>query len=199
VTAADFQDAIREIRDLYNTAEADLKNVGRIRDALIITGINQCRYAGQHLLRALTVDDRQEVEDNLDAAKRHVQRAIYDINDSAIQYYLREIDDLRTKHFPTVDFAVVVPQYGEIMAAVVEAEDLVRTTGDDLMNREQHYRATRNAVASLEKAHNTLDKFRPDLARAARKENHKKLVAWLGVAVTALSVVAVAVVKLLAD
>lgn len=118
--AADFPDEIREISNLYNTAEADLKNIGRIRNALIVTGINQCRYAGQHLLRALTADDRKKVEDNLDAAKRHVQRAIYDINDSAIQYYLREIDDLRTKHFPTVDFASVVPQYGEIMAALVE-------------------------------------------------------------------------------
>ena len=38
---------IQEIRELYNTAEADLKNVGRIRDALIVTGVNQCRYVGQ--------------------------------------------------------------------------------------------------------------------------------------------------------
>lgn len=194
--AADFPDEIGEISNLYNIAEADLKNIGRIRDALIVTGVNQCRYAGQHLLRALTADDRKKVQDNLDAAKRHVQRAIYDINDSAIQYYLREIDDLRTKHFPTVDFASVVPQYGEIMAALVEVEDLVRTTGDDLSNREQHYRVTRDAVGSLQKAHQTLVKFRPDLARAARKENNKRLVAWVSVAVAALSSLALVVVQL---
>ena len=38
-----YANDIQEIRDLYNTAEADLKTVGRIQDALIVTGVNQCR------------------------------------------------------------------------------------------------------------------------------------------------------------
>ena len=115
---------IEEIRELYNTAEADLKNVGRIRDALIVTGVNQCRYVGQHVLRAICGTDEGRIRSDLDAAKKHAQRAIYDINDSAIQFYIRQIDDLRENHFPTVDFASVVPAYGDIACALAEGRRL---------------------------------------------------------------------------
>lgn len=185
--AAEFENEIHEIRELYNTAEADLKNVGRIKDALIVTGVNQCRYVGQHLLRALVSTDRTEVKENLDAAKRHAQRAIYDINDSAIQYYVRQIDDLRNKHFPTVDFASVIPKYGEIIEAVVQAKSLVEANRDSLKNREKFYESTKAAVTSLHQSYMTFLEFRPELARAARRENTKQLVAWIAVGVAALS------------
>ena len=65
-----YCDAVQEIRELYNTAEADLKNVGRIRDALVVTGVNQCRYVGQHLLRALVDTNEGRIRSDLDAAKK---------------------------------------------------------------------------------------------------------------------------------
>ena len=85
----EYRDRVRQICDLYNTAEIDLKNVGRVKNMLIIAGVNQLRYAGQHLVRALTADDAVEISDNLDAAERHCQRAIYDINGSAVRYFLQ--------------------------------------------------------------------------------------------------------------
>lgn len=131
-----YGDAVQEIRELYNTAEADLKNVGRVRDALIVTGVNQCRYVGQHLLRALVGTDEGRIRSDLDAAKKHAQRAIYDINDSAIQFYIRQIDDLRENHFPTVDFARAVPAYGDVVSALVEGKRLVEVTSDSVASRE---------------------------------------------------------------
>ena len=62
VVRSEYEGAIQEISDLYNTAEADLKTVGTERNELIVAGVNQLRYSGQHLLRALTatvgIDDR---------------------------------------------------------------------------------------------------------------------------------------------
>lgn len=171
----EFSDRIHEIRRLYNTAEADLKNVGRVVDSLVVTGVNQCRYVGQHLLRALVETDKQKIEDHLDAAKRHAQRAIYDINDSAIQYYVRQIDDLRNKHFPTVDFAAIVPQYGEIIGLVATIKSRIETTNESLNHREDFYSQIKDDVAALRKAYETLNEFRPDLIRAVKKENQKKL------------------------
>ena len=56
-----YRDKITKIKELYNTAEADLKNVGREKQAIVVTGINQCRYVGQHLLRALTASDESTI------------------------------------------------------------------------------------------------------------------------------------------
>lgn len=87
-----FREQVREICRLYNTAESDLKNIGRVEQELLITAVNQLRYAGQHLLRALDSDDVDRIRSELDAAKRHCQRAIYDVNDSGAQFYLEMID-----------------------------------------------------------------------------------------------------------
>lgn len=67
---AEHDAAIREIRDLYNLAEADLKAVGRIRNELVVASVNQLRYAGQHLVRALAAEDAAAVVRELDASKR---------------------------------------------------------------------------------------------------------------------------------
>ena len=185
--------AIQEI----NTAEADLRNVGRIRDALIVTGVNQCRYVGQHLLRALVGTDEESIRSDLDAAKKHAQRAIYDINDSAIQFYIRQIDDLREKHFPTVDFASVVPAYGEVANALVEGKRLVEMTSDAVASRENYYQDARKAVASLRQAYEVLSVHKPDFVKAVRKENHNKMITWIGIGVAALSALVLVLFRVL--
>lgn len=179
---------IQQLQDLYNTAEADLKNIGRIKNALIVTGVNQCRYVGQHLLRALVAGDDERIRSELDAAKKHAQRAIYDINDSAIQFYLQQIDDLRNRHFPTVDFASVVPNYGDIVATLAKARRLVEITSEAVEDRERYYQEVRSAVASLREVSDILSEHQPDLVRAVRRENGRKAVAWAGMGITALSV-----------
>ncbi len=178
---------IQQIQRLYNTAEADLKNVGRIEHSLIVTGVNQCRYVGQHLLRALVADDDERIRSELDAAKKHAQRAIYDINDSAIQFYIQQIDDLRYRHFPTVDFASVVPDYSDVVATLAKARSLVEITREALEDREKYYQEVRSAVASLREVDGILSEHRPDLVRAVQRENRKKVIAWVGIGVTALA------------
>lgn len=187
IFGSQYEDDVRELRELYNTAEADLKNVGREQDALIVTGVNQCRYVGQHLLRALVSTDEVSIRSNLDAAKKHAQRAIYDINDSAIQFYIRRIDDFRDKHFPTVDFASIVPNYGSVVDALAKARRLVEMTSGAIEFREKYYNDVRNAVASLRRAHDILLEHKPDFTRAIKRENHNKMLAWIGVAVTSLA------------
>ena len=187
IIGSEYEDDVRELRELYNTAEADLKNVGREQDALIVTGVNQCRYVGQHLLRALVNTDETSIRSNLDAAKKHAQRAIYDINDSAIQFYIRRIDDLRNKHFPTVDFASIVPDYSSVVTALAEARRLVEMTSNAVEYREKYYNDVRDAVASLRQAHDILLEHKTDFTRAVERQNHKKMLAWIGVAATSLA------------
>ena len=39
-----YRDKVAKIKELYHTAEADLKDIGREKQAIVVTGINQCRY-----------------------------------------------------------------------------------------------------------------------------------------------------------
>ena len=188
-----YRDKVAKIKELYNTAEADLKNVGREKQAIVVTGINQCRYVGQHLLRALTTSDKSSIDENLDAALRHAQRAIYDINDSGIQYYIEQIDEIRLKHFPTVDFSSVIQNYSEIIEEIGEARSLSETTAKSLENREQFYEDAREHVSKLRKYHQLLVEYRPDLVRAVKKENATKLYTWVGIAISLIAALALVI------
>ena len=188
-----YRDKVTKIKELYNTAEADLKNVGREKQAIVVTGINQCRYVGQHLLRALTTSDENSIDENLDAALRHAQRAIYDINDSGIQYYIEQIDEIRLKHFPTVDFSSVIQNYNEIIEEIGEARSLSETTAKSLENREQFYEDAREHVSKLRKYHQLLVEYRPDLVRAVKKENATKLYTWAGIAISLIAALALVI------
>ncbi|MCE2485583.1 MAG: hypothetical protein J4F42_08730 [Desulfurellaceae bacterium] len=184
------RDRFWKIKELYDTAEADLKNIGRDNQALVVTGINQCRYVGQHLLRAMTATDEKVIDEELDAALRHTQRAIYDTNDSGIQYYVSKIDEIRNEHFPTVDFSQIVDSYGDIVKEIEEAKTLTATTAESLENREnrsQFYQKSREHVEKLQKYYSLLNAYRPDLVRAVQKDNRDKLRTWAGVALALFS------------
>lgn len=126
---AQFKPAIQRIRDLYNEAEVDLKSYGRVNNRLFVPGVNQLRYAGQHLVRALGATDEEAAKSNLDAAERHAQRALYDINDAAIQYHLAGISRIRTKYF--VNLNAIVPKYQEVVDTVRNAR---KTLSESVMS-----------------------------------------------------------------
>ena len=61
--------------------------------------------------------------------------------------------------------------------------------------RENYYKDARDAVASLREAYDILSEHKPDLVRAVQKENTKKVLTWIGIGVTALSVAVMAILR----
>ena len=184
---AEHDAAIREIRDLYNLAEADLKAVGRIRNELVVASVNQLRYAGQHLVRALAAEDAATVVRELDASKRHAQRAIYDVNDAAIQFYIYEIERFRTQH--PVNLNAVVPDYAEIIESVDRAlQHIKEVEYVNRSNRGMSYEQARADVAALERAHRKLVSARPDVIAEMNRQNRVTRTTWLSIFLTVLAI-----------
>ena len=184
---AEHKAAIREICDLYNLAAADLKAVGRIRNELVVASVNQLRYAGQHLVRALAAEDDAVVASELDSSKRHAQRAIYDVNDVAIQFYMYEIERFRTQH--PVNLNAVVSDYAEIIESVDRALQHIKEV--DLANRSNRgmsYEQARTDMAALGRAHRKLVAARPDVIAEMNRQNRVTRATWLSIFLTALAV-----------
>ena len=172
VCKPEYKSAVQRIRDLYNEAEVDLKSYGREDNRLFVPGVNQLRYAGQHLVRALGATDEQAARSNLDAAERHAQRALYDINDAAIQYHLAGITRIRTQYF--VNLNAIVPNYQEVVNAVRSAsKNLERVSNEHKDNREQFYKEAREHVASLHDAHEIMKDAIPDIAAEMKRQNDR--------------------------
>lgn len=179
---AEYANGVRELRDLYNVAEADLKNVGRVQNELIVTGVNQLRYAGQHLVRALAGEDDADIRGDLDAGIRHAKRAIYDINDSAIQYYVGSYRRFRSA-FPRADLATIIgPDYHSAVKAYRDASEHLRITKDAQENRERFYEEARQHVQSMKTVVETLESYRDDVVRAINRHNRTRTTAWVSLA-----------------
>ena len=187
-----YKEQIAEIRDLYNTAEQDLKAVGRETNKLIVAGVNQCRYAGQHLVRALHAQEDKEIIDELAAAKRHLIRAVYDANDAAVQHYLISIDRFRSVF--SVNLKEVIPDYGEVLRAVTDARKHIdRASELNHSNREQLYREIRKDIKALRDAYQTLLASQPDCAAALKKERRFLLKSWALIVIGSISASALVV------
>lgn len=189
LVANQYEQEIAEIRDLYNTAEQDLKTAGRETNILMMASVNQCRYAGQHLTRALAATDDEAIRNELEAAKRHLRRAVYDANDAAIQYYLTAIEKFR-RAYP-VNLNEVVPGYAEIMGSVAAAKMHIEDASrHNHSNRETLYEEVRDDIQALRTAHQKLVESEPDCRVVLMRENAKRLTSWASIGVSLLSLAA---------
>ena len=176
----EFASAINRIKTLYNDAEVDLKSYGRENNRLFVPGVNQLRYAGQHLIRALDATDEEDVRAYLDASERHAQRALYDINDAAIQYHLTGINRIRSQQ--VVNLNAIVPDYGMVVKAIRRAKrNLEQVSIEHKDNREKFYQEARKHVADLSEAHEILVDAIPDIAAEARRQNINTLTLRIGI------------------
>lgn len=190
----EYEEPVQEIRDLYDKAEADLKTVGRVRNDLCVAAVNQLRYAGQHLVRALAETDATKINNDLDAAKRHALRAIYDVNDASIQYHLYEINRIRTTY--PVNLNDIVPEYTSIMKAVQRASDHIEQKSyENRKDRKMLYREMREDVKALTDAYSKLIASLPDIVSAARRHNRDISRAWISIAVAVFGVVAYTAIR----
>ena len=89
------QKIINEIKQLFDNAEKVSKSMETVifedEAGLDVSVINQLRYVGQHLLRCFS--DPQLPIEELEKAKRHAERALYDAHDLRIQHAFNQVSE----------------------------------------------------------------------------------------------------------
>ena len=90
-------DAIRELRNLYETADSFAREVSEFRSEVSIPVHNELRYAGHHLLQS--IDDGGTIVEGgqFSRAKRHCERAMYEAAEAGIMSALDEIAAFRNR------------------------------------------------------------------------------------------------------
>jgi len=110
----------REILDLYERADSFAREVANFRDDVAIPANNELRYAGHHFMKAhagATVDN-----DQLDGARRHCERAMYEAAEAGIQRAVRMMREFQTDYEDLV-VSEVIPDFAARMVAADEAMD----------------------------------------------------------------------------
>lgn len=106
-------DKLEEIRNLYQDAERRIKEIEVFQEELPLPAINELRYAGHHLLRAEEAGAQDASDAELDKARNHCLRAIYDAEElralSALSQFRAFNEDYRL-----VAVSESIPWYSEV-------------------------------------------------------------------------------------
>ncbi len=88
------QEKLQTLIALFELAESKIKEIERLDYKLLIPSINELRYAGYHVLKAL-INSNNEFDSEFEKATNHCKRAIYDAYEVGIVYCLEEIRDFK--------------------------------------------------------------------------------------------------------
>jgi len=157
-----------EIKGLFERAEKSLKQVELATGALDIPAVNELRYLGKHLLRALDSDDGDYQKKNLYSAKRHIERAIFDIYDYGIAFYLDKIRLFQNDYRLVVITTDIIPDYVYMQKEIQDIQDFVAdmdrddddSRGGYALQAGENYGKIRKHSRILEAARQELNKKR---------------------------------------
>ena len=109
-----------EIKQCFDRAESYAKEIEVLQEDIAFPAINQLRYAGHHLLKALVAESPARRDDNLLDARKHCQRSMYDASEAGITYVLNWLTGFRERHTGLI-ISGTIPDYPKLLAAAQKA------------------------------------------------------------------------------
>ena len=176
----------RQIQQLYDEAERFIKEVETGESAVAFPAINELRYAGHHLLKALTSKSPEGSQAELNDVKDHCHRAMYEASEAGIGYLLG-LFAIFEADYKDIIVTDTVPDYLEIRALrTTAANELSKGRIDRTSPVEQvrhymnRYRELREGVEKLEASRGELNKVKIKATNASRRFVYQVLF-WISV------------------
>lgn len=194
----DQKDAIKGIVALFDKAENKVKEVEQFAQELSIPSINELRYVGYHLARAMCENDERELSCQIEKAIGHCKRAIYDAHEIGIIYMLERVrifKDAYSSHASAV--LEVIPAYtGELSSSnkaskfIAEIKEQHRNNRDDYYELcVPHYETLRDIVERLSQAEPLINTKITEKATQDRRDTRRFIMTIsltvLGITITA--------------
>ena len=191
--------SLAELRAAYAAADAFAKEVFEFCDDVAIPALNELRYAGHHLLRALRDDGGIADREQLRKALSHCQRSQYEAAEAAIAHALGLVGKFQ-EDYKLVPIGQAVPNYPSIQKTVRAAQDLVNrprsNDGPDAAGVLPDAAGYMETFRQLREQYHVLEDARPELAKYMRKDRRTALRFVAAIAIAAVGVI-VALLKLL--
>lgn len=110
----------KEIKRCFDEAESYAKEIEVLQEDIAFPAINQLRYAGHHLLKALVAESPARRDNNMMDARKHCQRSMYDASEAGITYVLSWITGFRKRH-TGLSITETIPAYPKVLVAARKA------------------------------------------------------------------------------
>ena len=163
-------DLFHRLHAAFKKAEDALHSLGIEAGGVDTAAVNELRYAGRHLLNGLVSDDSNEQDEQLQRAKRHCERAIYEAYDSAIFYHFAQYDQFKAD-YRMVAISDVIPNFVNIEKTMNDARDFLEDARRDSDNREGYYQKAAETHGDVSEASKTLATAREELNKKVNHHN----------------------------
>ncbi|MFC6789613.1 hypothetical protein ACFQE0_08285 [Methylobacterium komagatae] len=121
----EFDNRLEAILVRWDNVEASIKSAELFQGKVTVPAINELRYAGRQIIRAISqsrnLADRDVYDKALYNAEQCLTNADHDIADSLVMFIGRRIDDLNAR-FGGLSIERAYPPYRELRSAIRECQ-----------------------------------------------------------------------------
>ncbi|MDQ5911411.1 MAG: hypothetical protein QG599_3508 [Pseudomonadota bacterium] len=171
---------------LFNHAEAKLKLIERLHSQeLVVPSVNELRYAGFHIIQALSAPSPETEKENWQRAANHCKRAIYDALEVGVLDRLEAFKQFEID-YRLVEIPLIIPSYIDLRTVARKAQQLIA----DLENieaykdRDRYYQDIENHFNELNDAVDKITDARPELNKILNNRRKQFYLILVGIAAT---------------
>lgn len=183
---------LEHLRHHYDNADGFCREVQSFIQEAGVPAINELRYAGYHLLHALT-NDSEPAEDQITKAVNHCKRASYEAAEAGIITCLIKISIFKDD-YKRVVISDVVDDWHEILRDCEKCKSELATSREKGDDRSGDFDIHMDAFRLLRDHCAILDASRDDMNKKIRKEqsNQRRFVFNVSVAIIGIIVAIIA-------
>jgi hypothetical protein len=171
---------------LFEQAEQKIKTTEQITgEGIFIPSINELRYTGYHIVRSLQKEDDSSEEIN--KATNHAKRAIYDIDEALLTYYLLKIQEFKERYKRSTSITEVVPDYSKKLVTINESNMAIqelRKNKHSYQNRELLYKEYEPHIDKLKEIFIELEVSTEEINKKDEGKKRTLFLIILGILVT---------------
>ena len=163
----DLKTELAELQALFAKAEARCKKVEvemQFGGAPVIPAINELRYAGQHIIEACNSEDPTFQAMQINKAKNHCARAIYDATEAAILLSKAQFEEFKIKYSEII-IGSIVTNYSSYLQTYGELKQLIGSRRSD-ESKVEHYEQLVVAGDAMDLAMIALTEHEEELKKA---------------------------------
>lgn len=153
------EEGLKGLMTLFEQAERKIKTTEQITgDGIFIPSINELRYTGYHIVRSLQKE--QNTLEEINKATNHAKRAIYDIDEALLIFYLAKIQEFKERYKKSTSITEIISDYSKKLVIINQSKDTIqdiRNNKNSYKNRELFYKECEPHINKLKEIYIELE------------------------------------------
>jgi hypothetical protein len=180
--------AFEKAKDRIKKITYDIYGPDNTEQTLAAPALNELRYVGFHIIRAISKFDRKEQEEELRRAIRHCERASYDIIEIGIAYQLGLFEGFR-EEFRQTPITATIKDWGHICESInrINAELCEINRFDEA--GEEYLIVAEEKLQQLFSITANLPQYRTELDKVQNRRQIRKFFTFSGWAIAVVAVI----------